>query len=43
LIEYINKHEGTEWVTMEQVNKEFRQRNAVPQGALTGGRTQAKL
>lgn len=30
LIEWINGHEGVEWLTMKQVNDEFRARNPKP-------------
>ncbi|KAM0747647.1 glycoside hydrolase/deacetylase [Meredithblackwellia eburnea MCA 4105] len=32
LIEYINGHEGVEWVTMKEINDEFRARNPAPEG-----------
>ncbi|KAI5475429.1 arp2/3 complex subunit Arc16 [Pseudohyphozyma bogoriensis] len=32
LIEYINSHEGVEWVTMRQINDEFRANNPAPEG-----------
>ncbi|QPC59124.1 hypothetical protein HYE67_001355 [Fusarium culmorum] len=34
LIEYINKHEGVEWVTMEQVYDEFKKKDKPPRGAV---------
>jgi hypothetical protein len=33
IIEHINKHEGVEWVTMEQMADDFKKNNTVPQGA----------
>jgi peptidoglycan/xylan/chitin deacetylase (PgdA/CDA1 family) len=34
LIEYINKHEGVEWVTMGQMADDFRSKNKPAEGAL---------
>ncbi|KAK0190931.1 carbohydrate esterase family 4 protein [Armillaria mellea] len=36
LIEWINTHEGVEWVTMKEINDEFRRLNPVPEGAISG-------
>jgi hypothetical protein len=33
IIEHINKHEGVEWVTMEQMADDFKRNNKVPEGA----------
>ena len=33
IIEHINKHEGVEWVTMEQMADDFKRNNEVPKGA----------
>jgi hypothetical protein len=34
IIEHINKHEGVEWVTFEQMADEFKKNNTPPEGAL---------
>jgi hypothetical protein len=32
-IEWVNTHDGVEWVPMMEIAKDFRERNAAPQGA----------
>lgn len=34
LIEHFKKHDGVEFVTMEQMSNEFKERNPPPQGCL---------
>ena len=34
IIEHINKHEGVEWVTMEQMADDFKKNNTVPENAM---------
>lgn len=33
-IEWVNEHDGIEWVPMVEIEKDFRQRTAVPEGAI---------
>lgn len=32
-IEWVNGHEGVEWVTMAEIAEDFRERNEPPKGA----------
>jgi hypothetical protein len=32
-IEWVNTHEGVEWVPMEEIARDFRERNEAPAGA----------
>lgn len=34
IIEHVNKHEGVQWMTMEQICDEFKSKNPYPKGAL---------
>lgn len=33
-IEWVNEHDGIEWVPMVEIEKDFRARTAVPEGAV---------
>jgi hypothetical protein len=32
-IEFVNEHDGVEWVPMVEIEKDFRKRTPVPEGA----------
>lgn len=34
IIDYINKHEGIEWVTFEQMSADFKSKNTPEEGAV---------
>lgn len=43
LIEHFKKHEGVEFVTMEQIADDFKKKNPFPEGALLPAEAGLKL